>query len=139
MGHLERAAAGDLPGRGRPLIARDQLGATLAHILHVLGGDLTRRNDGIGQLAIFHARRQSAVGHPEHPAKAAVDDQQLAGLVEHQQALQHVVQRGVEALALLLQSARPTFALLGGPASLGMPAVVRSRADGEWRAQWSRR
>lgn len=113
VGHLERTAIAGFPGRGRPLIALHQFGATLAHILHVLGADLPCRNDGIGDLTIFHARRQSTVGNPEHPAKAVVDDQKLASLIEHQQALQHVVQSGVKALALPLQSEGTTLALLG--------------------------
>ena len=61
-----------------------------------------------------------AIRHAEHLAEAAIDDQQFAGLVEHQQALQHVVQRGVEAVAVRMQSAGAAFALLGACArSLG--------------------
>ncbi len=62
---------------------------------------------------IAHAGRQCAFGHAEHAAQAAVGDQQPAGVIEHQQALQHVVQRGVEAEALLVQRARGAFALFG--------------------------
>ncbi len=52
-------------------------------------------------------------GTPNIRQKRSVDDQKLASPIKHQQALQHVVQRGVKALALPLQSAGATLALLG--------------------------
>ena len=129
MGHLERATAGDLPGHGRPLIARKQLRATLAHTLHVLGGDLAGRNDGSVSSLYFMPGVKAPSGTPNIRQKRRLHDQETAGLVEHQQALQHVVQCGVEALALLLQSAGTTFALLGRLKQRMTPYVADRESD----------
>jgi hypothetical protein len=112
VGHVERAPAGKLPGGGNPFVAGDQSGATFAHAIHVLGGDLARLDDTIRHLAVCHARRQCAVGYAEHAMHAAVRHQQPPCMVKHQQGLQHIVQCDIEALSLQLQSKGDTLVLL---------------------------
>ena len=112
-GHAERPATADLPVEGRQFAARDQLGAPLAHALHVLGRDQPMLDDAVGQLAICHARRQDAVRHAEHATETPIDDQQPAISIEHHQALQHVVERGVKALLLCVQSLSGPLAFFG--------------------------
>ena len=64
-------------------------------------------------VTIRHAWRQDAVRHAEHAIETPIDDKQPAITIEHQQALQHVVERGVKALLLCVQSQRGPLAFLG--------------------------
>ena len=58
VGHVECAAAGNLPGCDRPLVIGNELDPPLAHVAHVLGSDLTRYDNGVGHLRIAHVRSQ---------------------------------------------------------------------------------
>ena len=112
-GHVEGPATADLPGGARSLALGDQLGAPFAHALHVLGRYQPMLDDAICYVTIRHAWRQDAVRHAEHAIETPIDDKQPAITIEHQQALQHIVERGVKALLLCVQSQRGPLAFLG--------------------------
>jgi hypothetical protein len=74
--------------------------------LDVVAGDHPSPGNQVHEFVIADVGRDIAFGEPGHLAESPVAQQQPPGIVEHQEALRHVVQRRLETLRLDLERVR---------------------------------
>jgi hypothetical protein len=96
VGHRERATIRAFPDQCRGRIPADELFAAAEDLSQVVGSDIAHRDRELRQFRMAHVRGDGTCRQTCQLTEAAIDQEHFACTIDHDQALQHIVQHGPE-------------------------------------------